>query len=112
MNKINMFTVGLYLQLESVYVGSILRQVLALYVLGRDRTNNYNLRQNRRKICTPPSPPLPTKKKINDGKMARFGFCSASFFGGGGGGDGGLLFQFILSKIVDILPRLLNACEK
>ena len=34
--------------------------------------------------------------------MARFGFCVASslIWGGGGGWDGGLLFQFILSKIV------------
>ena len=43
----------------------------------------------------PPSP------QIKDGKMARF-YPSRGFILdlGGGGGDGGLLFHFILSKIV------------
>ena len=45
--------------------------------------------QNRWKIYTPHPPP-----QINDGKMARFGFCAASFLLWGGWG-------FILSKIVD-----------
>ena len=40
--------------------------------------------------------------QIKDGKVARF--CPSRGFildlGGGGGGDGGLLFHFILSKIV------------
>ena len=56
----------------------------------------YNLGQNKWKIWNPPSAP-------SDGKMARFGFCVASsliWWGGGGGRDGGLLFHFILSKIV------------
>ena len=35
--------------------------------------------------------------QIKDGKMARFGFCAASSLIWG---DGGLLFHFILSKIV------------
>ena len=47
----------------------------------------------------PPSP------QIKDGKMARF--CPSRGFildlGGGGRGDGGLLFHFILSKIVVLL---------
>ena len=39
--------------------------------------------------------------RIKDDKMARFGFCTASFLiSGGGGGDGGLLFYFFLSWIV------------
>ena len=46
-------------------------------------------------IFVPPSP------EIKDGKMAHFGFCTASsLLWGGGGGNGGLLFHFILSKIV------------
>ena len=48
------------------------------------------------------SPPPPSTIKAR--KIARFGFCAASsstFFGGGGvGGAVGLLFHFILSKIV------------
>ena len=41
----------------------------------------------------PPSP------QIKDGKMARF-YPSGGFILYLGGGDGGLLFHFILSKIV------------
>ena len=41
------------------------------------------------------SPRFPPE--IKDGKMARFGFCAASSLICG---DGGLLFHFILSKIV------------
>ena len=47
----------------------------------------------------PPSPPPPSQ--IKDGKMARF--CPSRGFIldlGGGAGDGGLLFHFILSRIV------------
>ena len=60
-----------------------------------------------------PDPPSP---QIKDGKMARF--CPSRGFildlGGGGGGVGGLLFHFILSKIVGELvnaldPRYANA---
>ena len=45
---------------------------------------------------------LSISSRIKDDKMARFGFCAASFLisGGGGGGDGGLLFYFFLSWIV------------
>ena len=46
---------------------------------------------------------LSSSSRIKDDKMARFGFCAASFLisgGGGGGGDGGLLFYFFLSWIV------------
>ena len=45
---------------------------------------------------------LPSPPQVKDGKMARF-HPSRGFIldlGGGGGGDGGLLFHFILSKIV------------
>ena len=45
------------------------------------------------KVVPPPSP------KIKDVKMARFGFCAASSLIWGRGGWG-LLFHFILSKIV------------
>ena len=48
----------------------------------------------------PAPPPFP---QIKDGKMARF--CPSRGFIldlGGGGGDGGLLFQFILSKIAGL----------
>ena len=44
----------------------------------------------------PPSPPPP---QIKDGKMARF-FPSRAFILDLEGGDGGLLFNFILTKIV------------
>ena len=47
----------------------------------------------------PPPPPPPPQKKINDGKMTRFPFRWASFLIWG---DGGLLFHFILSKIVGL----------
>ena len=52
----------------------------------------------------PPPPPPP---QIKDGKMARF--CPSrgvilDFFLGGG--DGGLLFHFILSKIVAFSQRI------
>ena len=48
--------------------------------------------------------PLPSPD-IKDGKMERFSFCTASslIWGGGGGMvERGLLFHFILSKIVAI----------
>ena len=55
----------------------------------------YNLGQNKWKTLTPPPP------QIKDGKRARFCPSRGSILDlGGGGGDGGLLFHFILSKIV------------
>ena len=44
----------------------------------------------------PPFPP----PQIKDGKMARFCPSRAFILDLGGGGDGGLLFNFILTKIV------------
>ena len=43
----------------------------------------------------------PPPPQIKDGKMARFCSSRAFILDLGGGGDGGLLFHFILSKIVD-----------
>ena len=56
------------------------------------------------KLNGKPRSPLPQKSKM--GKWHVFSFCAASFLirgwvGGRGGSDGGLLFHFILSKIVD-----------
>ena len=49
---------------------------------------------------TPNTPPFP-HTQIKDGKMARVGFCAASsLIRGRGEEGGGLLFYFILSKIV------------
>ena len=59
-----------------------------------------NLGQNRWKICTSPSPAPP---QIKDGKWPVLAFGFILDLGGGGGGgreDRGLLFYFILSKIV------------
>ena len=48
-----------------------------------------------------PPPPLFPHTQIKDGKMARVGFCAASsLIWGRGEEGGGLLFHFILSKIV------------
>ena len=57
-----------------------------------------NLGQNRWKICTSPPPPPPPK--IKDGKWPVLAFGFILDLGGEKGGDGGLLFYFILSKIV------------
>ena len=60
----------------------------------------------------PPHPPPPlfphthTHTQNNDGKMARVGFCAASSLIWGRGEGGGLLFHFILSKIVGWLGHL------
>ena len=51
-------------------------------------------------------PPVP---QIKDGKIARFDLCAASSLIWRGGGVGGLLFHFIMSKIVDCLSFL---CKK
>ena len=58
-------------------------------------SEGFNLGQNRWKICTPTRFP-----QIKGEKMARFGFCAASSLISERGGSGGLLFHFILSKIV------------
>ena len=55
----------------------------------------------------------PPPPQIKDGKMARF--CPSRGFildlgEGGGGGDGGLLFHFILSKIVVYV--FLSCCQE
>ena len=58
---------------------------------------------------TPPCPPPPLfpHTQIKDGKMARVGFCAASsLIRGRGEEGGGLLFYFILSKIVGWLGHL------
>ena len=74
-------------------------------------TGNYNLGQNRWEICTlpspPPPPPPPPPPQIKNGKMARFGFCAASSLIWG---NGGLLFHFILSKIVG--PVVWEGCRR
>ena len=58
-----------------------------------------NLGQNKWKIQNRPPPPLPPKSKM--GKWRIFALRVAlSFIWGGGAGNGGLLFHFILSKIV------------
>ena len=55
----------------------------------------------------PPPPPLFPHTQIKDGKMARVGFCAASsLIRGRGEEGGGLLFYFILSKIVGWLGHL------
>ena len=50
------------------------------------------------KINGKPRPPLPSLPQIKDGKKAHF--CPSRGFILDLGGDGGLLFHFILSKIV------------
>ena len=86
-----------------------------LKFLGEHARPSYNLEQNRWKICTnlhpqhPPPfpPPLFPHTQIKDGKMARVGFCAASsLIRGRGEEGGGLLFYFILSKIVGWLGHL------
>ena len=53
-----------------------------------------------------PTPPLFPHTQIKDGNMARVGFCAASSLIWGRGEGGGLLFHFILSKIVGWLGQL------
>ena len=58
---------------------------------------NYNLGQNKWKTQTLPSP------QIKDGKMARLCPSRGFILDLGVGDDGGLLFHFILSKIVALV---------
>ena len=48
----------------------------------------------------------PSSPQIKDGKMARFCPSRGVILDFGGGGDGGLLFHFILSKIVAFSQRI------
>ena len=60
----------------------------------------YNLGQKKWKTLTPPPPPPPLSPQIKDGKMERFCPSRGFILDLGGGDDGGLLFHFILFKIV------------
>ena len=57
-----------------------------------------NLKPSPHSPHPPPLPPLPPTPQIKGGKMVRF--CPSRGFILDFGGDGGLLFHFILPKIV------------